>query len=225
MFSYFFVALLKEGGALVLCRATTPTEQLLFSKNTWRFETDVVGVEATSDAPYALGTEYTCDLGDGERTFYVLKEDGENVKLLMNENLGDRVAWAESGDNSEGPVTATAYLASQTSGWTTLTSVGGTVSLVDAQDIADALGNTSWNDSASSGFIFTGSDWMIVNLDGSYPGENGPFGYWTSTATSYSGYAWSMEVGALTSFEFYVDTIHLYGVRPVITISKENMSL
>ena len=163
-----------------------------------------------------IGAKYTCNLGDGARTFYVLREDGDNVKLIMNENLGYS-AWAESGDNSEGPVTANAYLASQTSGWTKLSQ--SQITLPDAQDIADAMGDSEWADNNYTGTY--GPDWMRTNLDG----DNGPYGYWTSTPYSADpSYAWHVDCyGNLVYND--VDNIDSRGVRPVITISKSNLSL
>jgi len=83
---------------------------------------DVVALctAAGSNLSYEPGTEYACELGDGvSRTFYVLGEDGNNVKLIMNSNFESTVAWSR--DENSVPDTANAYLASQTSGWTKLT--------------------------------------------------------------------------------------------------------
>jgi len=207
-----------KGDAVVLCTATEPSVQKLSTWNgdekIYEVTTPIVGVQATSDAPYALGAVYTCELGDGEsRTFYVLKEDGNNVKLIMNENLGNTVVGAESGDNSEGPVTANAYLASQTSGWTKLTH--SQITLPDAQDIADAMGDTTWFDKGSSKY---GPNWVRTNLDG----DMGPDGYWTLTSSASGNAIWRMTCDGYMNI---VSPTYNLGVRPVITIAKANMSL
>ena len=209
---------------VALCNAIVPTTQNVWNSTSSSLESKTVGVQATSEAPYAVGSVYSCNLGDGARTFYVLREDGDNVKLIMNENLGYS-AWAESGDNSEGPVTANAYLASQTSGWTKLSQ--SQITLPDAQDIADAMGDSEWADNNYTGTY--GPDWMRTNLD--IKNLEYAHGYWTSTTVSDdSNYAWTVDCyGALDYYgnmDFsYVYYDIYYGVRPVITISKSNLSL
>jgi len=96
---------------------------------------------AGSNLSYEPGTEYTCELGDGARTFYVLGEDGNNVKLIMNSNFESTVAWSR--DENSVPDTANTYLASQTSGWTKLSQ--SQITLPYAQDIANVIGVTNWD--------------------------------------------------------------------------------
>jgi len=206
-----------KGDVVALCNAIAPSAQSVYDwEDTGEMVSKIVGVQATSATPYAVGSVYSCDLGDGARTFYVLREDGDNVKLIMNENLGYS-AWAESGDNSEGPVTANAYLASQTSGWTKLSQ--SQITLPDAQDIADAMGDSEWADNNYTGTY--GPDWMITNLGAAAV----PYGYWTSTPNSGDSYsAWRVTFyGRLEGSS--VDYVDRNGVRPVITISKANLSL
>jgi len=211
--------ILEKINGAILCTAIEPNMQNVWNRTINVLELKTVGVAATSETPYAVGSVYTCDLGDGARTFYVLKEDEDNVKLIMNENLGGTVAWIESGDNHEGPVTASAYLTSQTSGWTKLTQ--NQITLPDAQDLADAMGDTEWNDANYTGKV--GPTWMYVNLD-----ENNSeyaYIYWTSTPYSNNSYtAWCMTSNGSTS----ICSAHAYhdsGVRPVITISKSNLAV
>ena len=140
----------------------------------------------------------------------------------MNENIGDPVSWCVSGnDNSCAADGAKTALTDRTSGWTKLSSAGGTVGLPSGQDIADATGSTSWNDSAEN--MISVPNWMLVNLDP----YSGPYAYWTSTpfsneADSTRAYAVVAEVGSM-----YPDDLNTigHGIRPVITISKSNMSL
>ena len=50
--------------------------------------------------------------------FYVIADDGENITLIMDKNLGDNVKWyADDNDNSHGPTTALAELALRTKDW------------------------------------------------------------------------------------------------------------
>ena len=181
-------------------------------------ETESSSISCTSTSgtvSYALGTSYTCDPGDGPRTFYVLEDNGDSVSLIMNENIGSTVEWDESGNNADGPVTALAYLEEQTSSWTV------EVTLPTGQQIADAVGDTSWTSGGNS-ISLSNAPWLYDNLWTS-SNTSLPHGYWTSTPdSSYSDFAWSVYYyGGLGS-----DTVALtgIGVRPVITVSKSQLS-
>ena len=181
-------------------------------------ETESSSISCTSTSgtvSYALGTSYTCDPGDGPRTFYVLEEGTDTVSLIMNENLGDRVAWNTSGNNADGPVTALAYLEEQTSIWTV------EATLPTGQQIADAVGNTSWT-SGSNPISLSSAPWLYGNL---YTSSNKslPDGYWTSTPHSgLSNHAWRVYYSGHLNGYFGDSTST--GVRPVITVSKSQLS-
>ena len=164
---------------------------------------------------YSLGTAYGCRVGDGTiRTFYVLEDNGDSVSLIMNENIGDLVLWNSSGNNEEEPVTALAYLESQTSSWTV------DVSLPAGQQIADAVGNTSWT-SGGDDISLSSAPWLYDNLDGD--DSTNSYGYWTSTPHSSDSYtAWRVRYDGSLSNNFVDDLI--IGVRPVITVSKSQLS-
>ena len=172
---------------------------------------------------YALGTSYTCNPGDGvERTFYVLEDNGDSVSLIMNENLGDKVAWITQEDyeaaggtqwssnidwNSFGPITANNYLESQTSSWT-----------VDASlPTYDQIYNVSNSNK------LTNTPWLYENKN-----LSGAFSYWTSTPdSSVSFIAFGvMYNGNITGDANLgnLDVSQVGGVRPVITISKSNLT-
>lgn len=72
---------------------------------------------------YNVGDEVTFNPGDGIRTWNVIKDDGDTVTLMMNENLGDTVAWQSSGANADGPVTALETLNERTSAWTNVDAI------------------------------------------------------------------------------------------------------
>lgn len=78
-------------------------------------------------------TLFTIQVNDNKTyDFYVLNDDGTKVSLIMNQNLGTKVAWinkadynddanfGENGNNSKGPITAFTYLNSQTLAWTNI---------------------------------------------------------------------------------------------------------
>mgnify|MGYP004470238301 CR=1 FL=1 len=167
---------------------------------------------------YAYGDEYTCELGDNdEKTFFVLETNGDNVSLIMNKNIdsngkgttsGNTVAWCKSGsDNSCAADRALEYLKNSTTSWTKLTE--SQISLPSYDQIYKAAGNKT------SGL----STWLYGNLSNS----SAPSGYWTSTPrASNSRSAWYVYCGG----GLYVDGVDYgyYGVRPVITVSKSNLS-
>ena len=167
---------------------------------------------------YAYGDEYTCELGDNdEKTFFVLETNGDNVSLIMNKNIdsngkgttsGNTVAWCKSGNNNSCAADgALEYLKTSTTGWTKLTE--SQISLPSYDQIYKAAGNKT------SGL----STWLYGNLNGS-----SPYAYWTSTPyASSSIYAWNVFFDG----SLYHNSVHgddHNGVRPVITVSKSNLS-
>ena len=176
---------------------------------------------------YAYGDEYTCELGDNDaKTFFVLETNGDNVSLIMDRNVdstgkgttsGNTVAWCKSGSNNSCAADgALEYLKNSTTGWTKLTE--SQISLPTGQQIATAGGDSAWTNSKSTGTTL--STWLYGNLNSS----SAPYGYWTSTPrASYSDSAWRVgyggRLGSLGVGYDYVD-----GVRPVITVSKSNLS-
>ena len=180
-----------------------------------------VGLLASESGAYTPGVTYTCELGDGEsNTFYVLEENGDNVSLIAGFNLGDTVAWSEDGSNhkdedvSKQAVTAKAALKERTSGWTRLTE--SQISLPTASQIATASGKIINDNGASISGLST---WLY-----SYTKTPVAYGYWTSTPfASRSNSAWYVFCdGSLNHNN--VDHDDVYGVRPVITVLKTNLS-
>ena len=169
---------------------------------------------------YAYGDEYTCELGDNDaKTFFVLETNGDNVSLIMDRNIdsngkgttsGNTVAWCKSGkDNSCAADGALEYLKTSTTGWTKLTE--SQISLPSYDQIYKAAGNK----------ISVLSTWLYGNLN---VNDSVPYVYWTSTpSASNSSDAWDVSyVGSLSSDN--VDYSDYDGVRPVITVSKSNLS-
>ncbi len=202
----------------VLCTAiTTKVSALVYSSQASSYNSEEVGLLASESGNYTAGVTYTCNVGDGERTFYVLEESGDNVSLILGTNLGSTVAWSSDGSNhiaedeSQQAVTAKAYLEEQTSGWTKLNP--SQINLPSAEQIATAVGQT-FSQTIISGL----PTWLI-----SYTDTNVAPGYWTSTpCASISYYAWYVFYdGRLSSS--YVGSDSSIGVRPVITISKSQL--
>ena len=184
---------------------------------------------------FSYGDEYICDPGDGvERTFFVLEDgdsteltkgdftnehyvddklgttDQKEISLIMDGNIDDTtVAWSVNNSTSLGPVTALAYLKSQTTdkGWS----------------VNVSLPTTDQIKAANGGKILGLPVWLYGNHDSSTSKLGG---YWTST----SNFA-NRHLGFVDLVSFFWQGVgtdspyenQYYGVRPVITISKNQI--
>ena len=200
-----------------------------------RKEVGLLASEAAS--PYDIGVTYTCELGDGEKnTFYVLETNGEDVSLIAGMNLGSPVAWTTKddyttaggtdvdwnkactncGNNNLGPITANKVLQERTSVWTKLNK--DQVTLPTGKQIAIAGGDNNWTDSQYTGTKL--STWLYSYTKST----SDTTGYWVSTP-----YLLREDCAWITTYDgrlFYyrVRIGNTYGIRPVITISKLNLS-
>ena len=221
------------------------TEQevgLLASEATSKYD---VGVTYTCD----LG-----DSEDSKNLiFYVLETSGDNVSLIMNANVDsngkaitsnniptDRgyIDWISMedylaaggtiddwnvtclgicGNINLGPITANKILKERTSTWTKLDE--DQIILPTGQQIASAGGDTKWNVS-TQGSGFRSAKWLYSYT--SFASKL-PMGYWTSPPdVSNASYAW--YVGFEGKMYKAVVGGPSVGVRPVITVSKSNLS-
>ena len=224
----------------VLCKAnTTKATALVYnggddSTNESSYTREEVGLlasEATSK--YDAGVTYTCELGDGEQnTFYVLETNGDNVSLIAAMNLGAPVAWitkedylaaggTESdygslGNNNLGPITVNKILKERASIWTKLDE--DQIKLPSGNQIATAGGDTKWTENNYTGTTL--QTWL-----NSYTKfTTGTLGYWTSSSVATDVIsAWDMRYDNILHRD-YVSNSSSYGIRPVITISKSNLS-
>ena len=213
---------IEKGSSITtaLCTANkTKTSALVYNSGNpgqeSSYTSQEVGLLASESGAYTPGVTYTCELGDGEsNTFYVLEENGDNVSLIAGFNLEGTVAWCKSGNaNSCAADGAKAALKERTSGWTKLTE--SQISLPSANQIATSAGKTFNENSGASGL----PTWL-----NSYTKTPVAYGYWTSTPyASYSYNAWYVNCdGTLRNYD--VGNVDLSGVRPVITVSKSNLS-
>ena len=155
------------------------------------------------------------------------KEGNATVNVILDHNTTARVAW-----NSTGTV-----LEADTKNWKN------TARLITANEIAKITGHSTFDASKSGDWFYLDSNnqtqtanesnkskyaWLFDYTIGcTYYGCNTPgsssWGYWTSTPNKdNTGYAWHVsEHGYL--YINYVGYTH-DGIRPVITISKSNIS-
>ena len=167
--------------------------------------------------------------------WYAFNDEGaDTVNLLLDHNTTALVQWASTGTNANGPVEVKTQLESDTSSWNS--TIKNTARLIEASEIAKITGYQNWNNNwyyfhTNSTTKYKGASgtnkyaWLFDNTYnctkyGCNVADSSNHGYWTNTAESgYSHVAWSVFfVGDLYSFSVY----HAgnYGVRPVVTISK-----
>ena len=173
-----------------------------------------------------VGAKYTCDLGDGDRTFYVL-ETGTSSKpatLILEGNYDmETLAWCASGsDNACAADGLEAKLDDIVeNAWTKLDR--SQIGIPSAEQIMAA--DEREEDAYLSGDLTLSKEWLY-----SYPeyaewseGMNPPYGYWTSTPHAvYSCCAWIVPYGGDVTddcVEFDTD----FGARPVITLSIDEL--
>ena len=175
-----------------------------------------------------VGAKYTCDLGDGERIFYVL-EVGSNpvsnsklkeneVTLILEGNYDmETLAWCASGsDNACAADGLEAKLDDIVeNAWTKLDR--SQIGIPSAEKIMVADGKEE--DAYLSGNLKLSKEWLH-----SYPGNDSwgsaaPRGYWTSTPNAASPIgAWVVYYNGLVN-GLSVDSGNGIGARPVITLS------
>ena len=181
----------------------------------------------------------TTETKSGCMKWYVFndKEGNATVNVILDHNTTARVAWNSAGNNSE-MKDVKIKLEEDTKDWKN------TARLITANEVAKITGNTDWDASK------TRQDWFYLDSNNQtktanasnkskyawlfdYTGgctkngcntpDSSTWGYWTSTSyKDNSIYAWHVGRGGFLNFSNVTDAV--YGVRPVITISKSNIS-
>lgn len=149
--------------------------------------------------------------------WYAYADDGTNYMMILDYNTTAGVAWNLSGDNSSIGEVIT-HLASDTTGWNS--------SLNPRLISYDEIGEDKTS--------FNGYAWLydrthkncIVNgcLNNSI-GDESTYGYWTSTPfpSDSVNHAWVVHNNGQLNHD-YVAYATGFGVRPVITVSKNKIS-
>ena len=191
-----------------------------------KFEQLTTICELSEGTSKTIGSKYTCHL-DSDRTFYVLEVTDDNISLIMDQNIGDTVAWISNEDfaklnptryqelqtsygcqnygycseNIYGPITANKYLQEQTKNWNVV------VSIPTYDQIYRAAGNKAMDL----------PNWLYGNLSNSKPD-----GYWTISPYTSSSEVWHVYYNGYV-LSSHVAVSNASGVRPVITISKSQL--
>lgn len=173
-----------------------------------------LGVESiddcVTDGICKSGTPFIIQVNDVEDyKFYVLEDDGEKVKLIMNKNLINKVMYAPS-DNLEGPTEAISYLKKQTSNWTNIEARN--VKIVDDNNKYDDI----YENMRATLPTYTDIN-KLKNQKYLYDNLELGSGYWLSTSSSKSFYAWSVINNEITTTDVSLENL---GIRPVITLYK-----
>lgn len=166
-----------------------------------------------------VGDAYKCTVGDGiSYVFNILVNRDETVSLIMSKNIDTQtVGWCDNEStckidgmwtNQKGPLTANNSLITKTSAWTNKNILS--ISLPSYDDIYSVNANQK----------LSTTPWLYGNLD-KEPNTPWVLGYWTSSYkyvdeavyVGFDGVIWTS----------YVEDNSNYGIRPVITISKNSI--
>ena len=188
-----------------------------------------------SQAVSTTGTKTGC------MKWYAFNDKGnDTVNLLLDHNTTAKVAWASSGTNTNGPITALKQLESDTASWNS--TIKNTARLIEAREIATITGNSGWTAGGSNYYFHTNSNtqykgaagtnkyaWLFDNTKncttyGCNVADSSTYGYWTNTE-----YLVNSSRARLVSYDgglLYesVNTAGYDGVRPVITVLKSIIS-
>ena len=180
---------------------------------------------------YNYGDEYTCRVGDNySNTFFVLENSSDTVSLIMKENFTDSyvpktLAWCiDGGEDNTTCKNITATGSNALTGKDYLGHIksifnieGVEVSFPSASQIATASSKSFDDENYIRGLPEWLSDYLI---DTAHP-VSGVYGYWTTTPNAaINNVAWSGDNSNILYYSNVNDSSE-YGVRPVITISKD----
>ena len=174
--------------------------------------------------------------------WYAIENSDSNkatVNIILDHNTTALIAWNETGSNTEMKDVKDA-LENDTTTWDSSLSPR----LIEADEIATITGNTTFNgttSTASEYFYFeTNNNSSPTTYSGDYSwlydytydctsygcniADSSTYGYWTSTpVTGNTDGAWRVDRAGRLLSDYVNDNSH-YGVRPVITISKTQVS-
>lgn len=222
---------------LFITRTVTESDQ----STTRRFVN--IGIYTGTYQKYIMGDTVTFNPGDGNKTFYVLKNSDSTdstVTLILANNLPSSNTTFNSTNTPGIPDTVLAKLQAGTSNWTNVDKLnnifynsfdGYKISysdyrarLLDENDIYQILGCKA-NDQTCFDFDDAfAKDYSSYNLEWLHSNLNDNTGYWTAATIPNSGsLAWSIQNGKIEPTELN-ETVKQIGVRPVITISKDKLN-
>ena len=177
---------------------------------------------------FNYGDEYTCDVGDNySNTFFVLENNTDTVSLIMKENYTDSyvpktLAWCTDGgdDNTCKNISTTGSEAPEGKDY-----LGHIKSIFNKDDVEVSFPTYDQIYKAAGNKTSDLSTWIYDYLSDTTHPVSEVYGYWTITPDA------SNSLNTWTVYFNYVGRLHndevslsgLFGVRPVITISKSDI--
>ena len=188
-----------------------------------------------SNSTSTTGTKAGC------MKWYVIKDNGSSIDVLLDHNTTARVVYETSGTYKEyAQASIKTQVDSDTTGWAS----GLNPRLITANEIATITNTTTFDGSSSTWFYFGSNNktnyssqtekqkarqrsfaWLFdytynCTSRGCNIADSLTYGYWTSSPVSgRSDVAWLVSNDGDLGFN-YIDDVSIYGVRPVITVSK-----
>ena len=174
--------------------------------------------------------------------FYVYDDSGDTYKMILDHNTTGRLAYDTSGTYKEfESATIKTQFDIDTSGWV------GNPRLITADEIATITNTTTYDGSKNSWFYFNGTGNLKQTQASTSQGDNEyswlfdytqacidygcnvasatTSGYWTSSPVSgFASYVWLVRGGGYMSNFVGANTDNLFGIRPVITLSKSQIN-
>ena len=143
--------------------------------------------------------------------------DDSTIELILNKNIGETVAYNESGNFKEGPITINEYLKELTDTWKV------SVRLPEIDDIAIILG-TEKNENGN--IEYTEVPWCIYAN-----GDNKDYwdgGYWLITDSKNSNpFVIDSSRGSISAGNEFIksnpDVDYIWGIRPIIRVEKSKV--
>ena len=160
----------------------------------------------------------TCNISDNQcMTWYKIPNDSNDnstIELILNKNIGETVAYNESGNFKEGPITINEYLKELTDTWKV------SVRLPEIDDIAIILG-TEKNENGNIEV-----PWCIYAN-----GDNKDYwdgGYWLITDSKNSNpFVIDSSRGSISAGNEFIksnpDVDYIWGIRPIIRVEKSKV--
>lgn len=191
-----------------------------------------------------IGKEWTpSNTGTTCYKWNVVKDNGNNIEMLLDHNTTGWVMWNSSGNSANGPKEVYDQLKSDTTSWSRVETfksrdnvtinngVGGTYTvdyngmkarIMGAQEIADIGNDTVWSAARYTGTEYINYPWLYQNLSAANSPLQ-PVGYWTDSIY-YQRLDYGWYVGYPGGLYIYSITQNAgYGVRPVVRVLKSNI--
>ena len=164
----------------------------------------------------SIGDTYTCNLGTGDLTFYILGIGINDITFIMNKNIGNNTSFSNLANNTSADA-ANAYLKMVTKDW----NIAARLPL--AIEIANASGQSSITNETINSKLYENTRCNVNECTIPYNSLDTGYtnGYWTSTkAGELDAYAVDGSGKIIT----YQTISTNYGVRPVISVSNSKIA-